>query len=161
MSLSDVSETDNKGVDDMVDTGNIDEEMSYEAGWYRYESDNGDSLVEDEQIDEPKEVKIDHSTVDDPVLQTSLKIFRYAKKKSVSRETLDSLIDMVNNHMKIYCSEVSLPYSHYISKEGLTKKVPVKAKELDVCKNAYTLYVEYAKADEKRSNSKCEGNNLC
>lgn len=68
-------------------------------------------------MDELKEVKIDYSTIDDPVLQTSLKIFQYTKKKGVSRDTLDGIIDVANNHMKIYCSEVPLLYSYYKSRE--------------------------------------------
>ncbi|CAO3700854.1 unnamed protein product, partial [Rhizopus microsporus] len=79
MSLDNVSEAGNKDVNDMVDIGNVDEEMSFETDWHQYESDieptYEESLVENEQIIEPKEVKIDYSTVVDPVLQTSLKIF--------------------------------------------------------------------------------------
>ncbi|KAG1207990.1 hypothetical protein G6F69_007594 [Rhizopus microsporus] len=144
MSLDDVSETDSKDVNDMVDIGNVDEEMNFETDWHRYESDNEptyeESLVEDEQIIEPKEVKINYSTVDDLALQTSLKIFQYAKK-SVSREVLSDIIGMVNNRMKAYCSEAPLLYSHYKSKERITKRFP-------------------AKIDEKCSNSKCEGNKI-
>lgn len=164
MSLDNISEAGNKDVNDMVDIGNVDEEMSFEIDWHQYESDieatYEESLVEDEQIIEPKEVKIDYSTVDDPVLQTSLKIFQYAKKKGVSREALDGIIGMVNNHMKAYCSEAPLLYSHYKSKERLTKRFPIKAKELDVCKNGCMLYDENAQIDEKCSNSKCEGNKI-
>ncbi|CEI97218.1 hypothetical protein RMCBS344292_11354 [Rhizopus microsporus] len=164
MFLDNVSETDSKDVNDMVDTDNIDKEMSFETDWYQYESDNEptyeESVVEDEQIVEPKEVKIDYTTVDDPALQPSIKIFQYAKKKGVSREALDDIIGMVNNHMKAYCSEAPLLYSHYKSKERLTMRFPVKSKALDVCKNGCMLYDENAQIDEKCSNSKCEGNKI-
>ena len=147
MSLDDVSETDSKDVNDMVDIGNVDEEMNFETDWHRYESDNEptyeESLVEDEQIIGPKEVKINYSTVDDPALQTSLKIFQYAKK-SVSREVLSDIIGMVNNRMKAYCSEAPLLYSHYKSKERITKRFPAKVKELGGCKNGCILYDENA-----------------
>ena len=147
MSLDDVSETDSKDVNDMVDIGNVDEEMNFETDWHRYESDNEptyeESLVEDEQIIEPKEVKINYSTVDDLALQTSLKIFQYAKK-SVSREVLSDIIGMVNNRMKAYCSEAPLLYSHYKSKERITKRFPAKVKELGGCKNGCILYDENA-----------------
>ncbi|CEG67693.1 hypothetical protein RMATCC62417_04085 [Rhizopus microsporus] len=164
MFLDNVSETDSKDVNDMVDTDNIDKEMSFETDWYQYESDNEptyeESVVEDEQIVEPKEVKIDYTTVDDPALQPNIKIFQYAKKKGVSREALDGIIGMVNNHMKAYCSEAPLLYSHYKSKERLTKRFPVKSKALDVCKNGCMLYDKNAQIDEKCSNSKCEGNKI-
>ncbi|CAO3671111.1 unnamed protein product [Rhizopus microsporus] len=59
MSLDNVSEAGNKDVNDMVDIGNVDEEMSFETDWHQYESDieptYEESLVEDEQIIEPKE----------------------------------------------------------------------------------------------------------
>ncbi|RCH88139.1 hypothetical protein CU097_003169 [Rhizopus azygosporus] len=160
-----VFETDSKDVNDMVDTDDIDKEMSFKTDWYQYESDNEptyeESVVKNEQIVEPKEVKIDYTTVDDLVLQTSLKVFQYAKKKGVSREALDGIIGMVNNHMKAYCSEAPLLYSHYKSKERLTKRFPVKAKALDVCKNGCMLYDENAQIDEKCCNSKCKGNKVC
>ncbi|CEI96646.1 hypothetical protein RMCBS344292_10803 [Rhizopus microsporus] len=63
--------------------------------------------------------------------------------------------------MKAYCSEAPLLYSHYKSRERLSKRFPVKSKGLDVCKSGCMLYDENAKIDEKCSNSKCEGNKTC
>ena len=58
---------------------------------------------------ESKEVKINFSTVDDPVLQTSLKTFQYAKKKGVLREALEGIINMVSNHTRY----TALKYLYY------------------------------------------------
>ncbi|CEG69045.1 hypothetical protein RMATCC62417_05191 [Rhizopus microsporus] len=120
------------------------EEMASDLGWYEYDAHEEEVFEtqssQDESVDGPVEVKLSNPVTDGPALEASFNIPQYAKKKGISREAFDSIIGMVNNHIKKHSPKAPLLYSHFKSRDRLIKKFPVKAKEHDVCKNGCELF---------------------
>lgn len=129
MEIEDVEEGGDKSnevedMDKVVDTDKVEEEES-DDNWI--DEEHPAVILESRSNESPLEVNFEAAGMPDETLKRSLDIYHFARKNGVSRNVFDSIIKMVNNHIK---SGGSCLYTHYKARKEQLKRYPVKPKSM-------------------------------